>query len=320
METYTKEHYDKIMSTLDPIGEFEGYSIKQGDNFSLGLLRGSKVRQCLAIVQNNLESIRKFHNGTIITGNGLGNVTGAIVAAVGQYFGLETLCVYPKYKDDKVDYDRINASLSQRYGAKVYGVGNPQPSGVGKDVKVLVEQTGAYEIKFGMVGDMAMQPVIYQVQNIPDYVKEITIIGGSGLSALSILRGLVKYNKTNVRQVNVIPLAPFFGQNKIKWYDPLPESEKFKGVLNIVPSAYPYRKKLKYKGDIAFDLTYESKAWDWLVQNREPSKEQLFWVVGIKNYDLGLIEKIHWHTSWYEKELNNMRAERALARAKLKQQ
>lgn len=310
---YSEEHLAKIMRTLDPVGEYGGYSIKRGDLFSLDLVKGSKVRQCLWVVHKHLEGVRNFHNSTIITGHGLPSPQGAIVSAVGKYFGLNTICVCPKYKDSLRDFKRINVSLAQKYGAKIYGVGNPNPTGYQKDVKVLIEETHAFEIKFGMIGDVAMQPIIYQVQNIPEYVTEITVISGSGLSALSILRGLVKYQK-KVEQVNIITLSSFFERNKERWYDPLPEKEKFQGVLNVVKSKYPYQRDFKYNKSFDFDLTYESKAFAWLVENRKPSKEQLFWVVGIRDYDLENIEQINWFTSSYEEKLNIMRKERQLAR------
>lgn len=316
--TFTKEHYEKLTKSLDPIIEYRGYLVKKGDDFKLGLMQGSKVRQCLNVVYANLERIKKFHNNTIITGCGLPSPQGAIVATVGKYFGLNAICVYPKYPDKMRDYHRINVSLAQKVGGKVYGVGNPNPTGYAKDVRLLVESTNAFEIKFGMIGDLAMQPIIYQVQNVPECVKEITIVSGSGLSALSVLRGLVKYKKNNVKQVNIITLSSFYEKNKRKHYDILREEEKYKGIVNVVPSAYHYQRNLKYDGTLDFDITYESKAFDWLVKNREPSKKQLFWVVGIKNYDLENIEKINWHTSSYEQQLNNMRKERALRRETIK--
>ena len=155
-------------------------------------------------------------------------------------------------------------------GAKIYGVTNPQPIGYVCDVKWHKEKTNPYEIKFGMIGLEALEPVIYQTQNIPDSVEEITIISGSGLSALSILIGVKKYGKSNVKQVNIVDISGFIHGNKEKWYDPLPPNEKFDGKINIVKSEYAYRKSItKYP---VFDYTYESKAWDWMVRNKKTNR------------------------------------------------
>ena len=290
-----------MLEEIDPIEEIEGYLVKRGDHFKLGYVNGSKVRQCFHVVKENLDLIKEKHNGTLITGAGLPSPQTAITAQVANHFGLKCIISTPLYDNDKKDLDRINISVAQKLGATIYGVSNPNPSGYQKDVKWHIQDCNPYEIKFGMIGKQALEPVIYQTQNIPNTVEEITIISGSGLSAISVLLGVQKYKKTNVKQVNIIQLSGHLQKNLEKWYQPLPESEKFNGVINIVKTPHSYRKQLK-KYDL-FDYTYESKAWDWLVKNREPSTKQLFWVVGVKNRDLSLIEPIKWQVSGYQESV-----------------
>jgi len=55
--SYTPAHYRRLTASLDPIETYEGFSIKRGDAFALGILRGSKVRQCLHVVHQNLDLI-----------------------------------------------------------------------------------------------------------------------------------------------------------------------------------------------------------------------------------------------------------------------
>lgn len=287
-----------MLEKLDPIEEIDGYLVKRGDDFKLGYVKGSKVRQCYHVVKENLDHIKSNHNSTLITGAGLPSPQTAITAQVANHFGLKCIISTPLYDNSKVDLDRINISLAQKLGAEIYGVSNPNPSGYQKDVEWHIKKSNPYEIKFGMIGRQALEPVIYQTQNIPDSVEEITMIAGSGLSAISVLIGVQKYQKTNVKKVNLINLSSFLQRNLTKWYNPLPEEEKFQGEINIISSDHAYRKQLK-KYDL-FDYTYESKAWDWLVRNKEPSTTQLFWVVGIKNRDLSLVEPIRWNISGYQ--------------------
>lgn len=296
---YEFEEYQTMIRTLDPIEEVNGYSVKRGDAFKLGPLNGSKVRQCLHVVYTHLDQIRRAHNNGILTGAGLPSPQTCIVAGVAKYFGLKCAITTPRYPNGKRDFSRINSSLAQHFGATVYGVGNPNPSGYEKDARELVKELGYYQIKFGMVGDVAMLPVIWQVQNVPDYVKRIVIISGSGLSALSIMQGIAQYEKS-VEEVVVVKLSGHFDENKAKWYDPLPLSEKFKANLRIVQSDLPYRTEYK---KTPFDCTYESKAWKWLTENVAPSRETLFWVVGSRVYDLDVITPIDWHQSKYEQNL-----------------
>jgi len=51
------------------------------------------------------------------------------------------------------------------------------------------------------------------------------------------------------------------------------------------------------------DVTYEAKAWAWMVKNLPARRETLFWIVGRRNYNLDLIEPIKWHTSCHEAAL-----------------
>lgn len=293
----------EMIKSIDPIEEIDGFLVKRGDLFKLGYVNGSKVRQCFHVVERNLDKIKTQHNGTIITGAGLPSPQTAITAQVAHHFGLDCIISVHRYDNSKVDLDRINVSIAQKLGAKIYGVSNPQSVGPMSDVKWHKENSNPYEIKFGMIGLEALEPVIYQTQNIPETVEEITVISGSGLSALSILMGVKKHGKSSVKQINIIDISGFIYDNKKKWYDPLPIDQKFEGNINIVQSAYPYRTPVK-KYEL-FDYTYEAKAWDWMINNKEPNLKHLFWVVGVKSRDYNIIEPIRWHTSGYQEAIYN---------------
>jgi len=298
--SYIPEHYEELTRTIDPIDDKEGYSIKRGDAFTLGPLVGSKVRQCLHVVHTHLKHIQEHYNGGILTGAGLPSPQTAIVAGVAKYFGLKCAITVPRYDNSKRDFNRINVSLAQKFGATVYGVGNPNPAGYEKDAKELRKELGYFQVKFGMVGDVAMQPVVRQVQNVPDYIKRIVVISGSGLTALSIMHGLALYKKPTP-QVYVVKLSSHFNENYAKWFDGL--LPRWNGALFEATSPYPYRQEVKVDGHPEFDLTYESKAWLWMTKHFPPERDTLFWIVGRRCYDLNMIEPINWHMSGHETSL-----------------
>jgi hypothetical protein len=303
--TYSPSHYQKLTSYLSPIEELKGYLVKREDLFQLGISKGGKVRQCLSIVHRNLHKIKTQYNGGLITGCGLPSPQSTIVSSVANYFGLECIVVSPRYDNSKVDVNRINVSLSQKLGARIYGVGNRNPRGYKRDVKELNKKYGYYEIKFGMESSSVIDTTSYQVKNIPNELDNLVVICGSGLNLLGILKGIVKYKK-KVDNVYAITLSKFFQENKKLYYDGLLDKEKYKGQLHIIPSPYPYQKLLKT--DIPFlDWTYENKSWVWMLNNIPPSNDTLFWVVGIRNYDLENIEPIRWNKSKHEKELDKQR-------------
>jgi len=294
------------MSFISPIETYDGYLIKRDDMFSLGeIIKGGKVRQCLRIVYENLDEIKSKYNGGLITGCGLPSPQSTIVSAVSKYFGLKCIVVSPIYDNSKVDVNRINVSLSQKLGSKIYGVGNPNPSGYKLDVKKLKDELGYYEIKFGMNSESVIDTTSHQVQNIPNELENLVVICGSGLNLLGILKGIVKYKK-KVNNVYGITLSKFFDENKKLYYDNLVDKEKYSGQLHIIRSPYPYQRLLKT--DIPFlDWTYEMKSFVWLKENIKPSTDTLFWVVGIRNYDLDNVEQIRWNKSSYEKSLDKIR-------------
>ena len=290
---FSQDHFDALTATLDPIEVIGGYSIKRGDLFRLGVVNGSKVRQCLHLVN----MLRDKHAG-LVTGAGLPSPQIPIVAAVAKYFHMFCAVTTPRYRDGLRDFDRINSSLAQRLGADVYGVGNPNPSGYEKDARVLALHLGFLQIKFGMYGRIAMEPVIRQVENVPDHISRVVVVAGSGLSALSILRGLGRFQKTNVKVVDVVTLSDHFVKNRRQWYDN--ERETFPGEVRIHRSVSPYR-RLVHAHDL--DLTYESKAWKWMIENVAPSESVLFWIIGKRCYDLDMIEPIRWKQSPHEQHL-----------------
>ena len=108
------------------------------NEFELGNIKGGKVRQCLSIVHQNLDRIKNEFNGGIITAR-VSSPQSTIVSSVGKYL-IEKYNCLSMYDNSKVDYNRINVSLSQKLGSKIYGVGNPNPSG--RDVKELKKEYG----------------------------------------------------------------------------------------------------------------------------------------------------------------------------------
>lgn len=291
---------------LTPIDEYKGYLRKRDDLFNIDGISGGKVRQCYNLVKDNLNHIVENCSSTIITAAGLPSPQSVIVACVANHFGLNCIVSVPEYDNDKKDFNRINVSLAQKFGAKIYGVKNTNLIGPEKDVEMMCKQYGYFRVKFGMNGTNVMNTISRQVQNIPDGVKNIVVISGSGLSALGIMKGLGMYKKS-VKNMHVVGLSDYFLLNKKKWYDILPDESKFIGELYFHKSKITYQKFHQIDSGYEFDLTYESKAWQWMIENIEPSNETLFWMVGVRNYDISNIEPINWHKSFYEQELDKKR-------------
>ena len=222
---FSEEHFHDWVNQLTPIEEYKGYRLKRDDQFHLGGVSGGKVRQCAKLVYDNLDHIKNDCNGGILTAAGIPSPQSCITSAVAKYFGLKCIITIPHYPDHIRDSYRINASLSQKFGAKVYGVGNPNISGPELDAKKLVVETGYFQIKFGMNGFQVMNTVAQQVKNIPDDVETVVGIAGSGLSMLGVAMGCKIWNK-NVKTIYPVALSDYVNKNM--------EATKIHGhVINI---------------------------------------------------------------------------------------
>jgi len=300
IERYTPEHCKALLESLDPVEEINGVLVKRCDKFSLGLVNGAKIRMFLHVISNRLEEIKKNHNSTLITGCGLPSPQGAMTASLAKYFGLKAIVATPRYDNSRVDIDRIHTSIAQKYGAEIFGCSNPNPSGFACEVRHQKSLHNAFEVRMADIGTPLFEPIIYQAQNIPDHIEEVTISSASGMNGIALLIGLKKH-KPNVKRVNFVTVSNHIYKNLSLWYNPLPEENKFEGEINIVASKYNYRHNLKKHPP--FDSTYEAKAWEWMIENR-PKENHLFWVVAKKSYDLDLVEPINWRTSEYQARID----------------
>lgn len=291
---YAEDGYRQLMNYYTPVERVDGYYYKRDDYFSLGGLLGGKVRQCLSLVHHNLPDIRSRCSGGLATSAGLPSPQSCIMAGVARYFGLQSAVAVFRYDNTVVDFNRINVSLAQKLGATIYGVDCPRKSSVDKAGRELARSLNYYHVDFGMAGTFVMDVVANQCNNIPDDVESIVIVAGSGFSALGVALGAKKFDK-NISTIYVVCLSNYFNKNKRQWYDVLDGNVKFKGDLVEIKSPIPYHRLYNPGNDFRFDLTYESKAHQWMLNYIKPNGKTLFWVVGKREYNINYVEPINWH-------------------------
>jgi len=284
---FEENNFIEKINLLTPVQKLYGVLSKRDDLFSIGGFNGGKVRQCAWIVYNHLDEIKSKYSSGLITACGLPSPQSCIVSGIARYFGLKCAVVVPKYKDGKIDYDRINTSISQKMGAEVYGSNNPRPMGVEFYLKDINRIKNYYQIKFGMESSLVIDIISNQCQNLPENIDNLILCGGSGFSLCGIVKGLIKFNK-NVKNIYIV----YFSKNLLKNIQNWLPKNNFN--INYIVSEIPYKKYTKINNDFNLDLTYESKAFNWMINNIKELNNSLFWCVGIKNYDMGNIEKINW--------------------------
>jgi hypothetical protein len=297
---YSERRLINLLEDITPVYKWSNCWVKRDDLFSLGGVCGGKVRQLLNLVWKGKINLK--YPG-LITACGLPSPQSVITSAVAKYFGMKSAVVTYQYSKDTVDINRLNISIAQRFGAQLYGHSNPRPPALYGWRNKLAQELGYYVVDFGMSGKDVLDVIADQCANIPNWVRRIVIISGSGLSALGVMLGCGRF-ADSVEEIVVVGLSDKFWKNKVLWYDPLTSQTKFKGELKFVHSPIAYT-VLFDKYD-KLDYTYESKAYQYMIDNKLDGDFTLFWVVGKREYDMSYyVKDINW-ISWKKEEVRGL--------------
>ena len=248
-------------------------------------LSGSKVRQCIALVQNNYDYIKNECDGNIYTATSVTSPQGIIVSRVAKEFGFKCkLFIYgTKIKENNLLMNSLNLGAEINNECKI-GYESALTSLIHKQTEK------HFHIKFGINLEedksSILDTIANQVQNVPKDLDYLIIPCGSCITMCGIIMGLQKYN-VNVKHVIGIQIA---GYDRTKTINNIlnnyPLFNNFDYELRLSKD-FPYSKKVNYKiNDIQLDPIYEGKAY-YFMQNSMgeelKDKKTLFWIVGNSN-------------------------------------
>jgi len=242
---------------LTPIEKRNGIYFKREDLFKVFDVCGAKSRQAYYLIS-------KSKKDTIITCGSRVSPQIQIVANICKHLNKKCICFtnWGKITQELQSAIDDNAEIKQDkhwiynnvviYHAKQFCEQNPN-----------VEY-----IPFGMESLEAVKQTAYQVKNIPNNIKNIVVVAGSGLNLCGILWGCKIFNK-NIH-IKAIRVGKDITETLNK-YAPLDLSN-----LEIINSDMDYHEKVKetnFNG-IELDEIYESKCIPFIKQN------DLFWIIG----------------------------------------
>jgi hypothetical protein len=143
------------------------------------------------------------------------------------------------------------------------------------------EKTGWTEIPFGMECEEAVKQTRKQVKNIPNDVKRIVMVVGSGMSLSGVLHGL------NDEGLSIPVVGISVGadpEERLNTYAP----KNWREMVTIIKCPLDYHDEANGNilGDIILDPIYEGKCLPYL----EPG--DLFWVVGVRQTSVTPEEKV----------------------------
>ena len=291
---------------LTPVELHNGVYYKRDDLFqpySDIPINGGKVRQCIALVENNLEHIKRDCNNTIATASSIESPQGIIIARVAKEYGLKSILAVGGGTDaDKLVAKHKLVKACKDVGCEIRAVNKLGYNSVLYSKLQEMQKTEKFFIAlFGINVDSNFDSIlgttIKQVDNLPlDKLHTIVVPVGSALMYSAILIGLqekgwlkekgnrcigIQIANTGRKDTIDSVLAKRFFMQRIK-YD---------FVLDPTYKYHTYVKQNINGTNIALDPIYEAKAHEYAIKNGMLKDDGtcLYWVVG----NSGLVREMY---------------------------
>lgn len=242
---------------LTPIENIDGQLFKREDKFKIFDVCGAKSRQAYYLISKSRKPI-------IVTCGSRVSPQIQIVANICKHTGKKCICFAPYGKIT----DELQSAIDD--GAIIKQEKNWFYNNViiHHAKKYCEEHTDCEYIPFGMESLEAVRQTAYQVKNIPNDVKSIIVVAGSGLNLCGIMWGCKVFNKNiHIKAVSVgKDIKEILSKYAPSDYDD----------YEIIKSSDDYHEKVKenvLKG-IELDPIYEAKCIPHIKEN------DLFWIIG----------------------------------------
>lgn len=322
--------WTSFLDELTPIHRAGDLLFKREDTFAplgYGGINGAKLRQLIHLVS---EYRKSGGRSGLITGASVLSPQLPMAAAVARHFRMPSVLVLGSTNSDS-SIKREMVRMAAWFGAK-FDLDSKVAYNPVLQSRCRTLHEGRYSdyfyLEYGITRDhklhdprsvLAFHDVgARQVDNIPDGVTDLVIPAGSCNSCTSILHGLVKSPKPNLKRVHLVGIGPSkldLVDSRLRIFQELTGVE-YRGAydcnfdtdldtLQVNRSLFPAREPLyelryddlhgqgivryedpqpySYEG-IDFHPTYEGKVMNWLFKSRPEliRPTTLFWIVGSK--------------------------------------
>lgn len=270
---------------ITPVEVHDGLYTKREDlyrPFGNKTVNGGKLRQCYMLVKN----VKDDYDG-VISCCSLYSPQAPITSAVAKHFGLKCVIGYGGTNEERLKLFRM-PTICKRYGAELRILSK---SGIHKilynKAKEISKEENLFIVDYGFnitqYPNLLFDAISSQVVNIPDYLDNLVITCGSGITTIGVLLGIAKYKK-KVNRVILVCTAP----NRKELID---KNLRANGVFqNYEMVDLFHQPKFKYEKGVFEELdgitlhpNYEAKSYRWLKNNIDYKREKtLLWIVGSK--------------------------------------
>lgn len=277
------------LQQITPVEFINNHYVKREDLYRPlnNTINGTKCREAIAII---LSKLLLAQNG-IITGSSVNSPQNPIIAQIGNFIKTPVECYYGGTNIQ-------NISKKEYYNfVKDSKLNLKSKTGRNSVLKHLMLQEKQNRLMIGYGMDMFAYPelfkqvIAHQISNIPQEVKNIYLVCGSGITLTGIIIGLIEYNR-NIK-LHIINTAPSRIKKIIKFlqtYYSLDNKKYFKAmqIINDIQEIklyeqkdFNYDKKCEYYlQNIKLHPRYEAKAYKYLCENTKLNNQDLFWIIG----------------------------------------
>lgn len=258
-----------MIGELTPIEKHGELYFKRDDMFNVCGVKGGKARSAFYIIRNAL--IKEFPScsPTFVTAGSRMSPQCEIVSTICESFGVECHLFMPNGKETSVTKNISKNKFSVIHRTKV-----GYNSVLLHDATNFAKDNGYVYIPFGMECVDNIETTKHQVRNIPKEVKRIVVPCGSGMSMISIIKGLEYYKMFDVEVLGIIVGKD--PQKTFKRFLPndLFSNTRIKYLFEQSELKYEQSPKITNICGIELDPIYESKCIPFLKEN------DLLWIVG----------------------------------------
>ena len=264
---------------ITPVQQVGGIMLKRDDLFTLfesNGVNGGKLRQCVMLVD-------KVNPKGVVTYCSIESPQAPITAAVAKSRNIPCVIVYGGTSRERLLHAEMPV-LAMHYGAKVIiGAKTGRHNVLHAVAEKMAKEQGWFLVQYGFNleehGDVLLQAVAKQTQNIPD-CENLIAVCGSGITASGILVGL-HMNGINVQNIHLVATGPDrrelirklagrYGAERDIEYHSLYHMQGFKYDDQVV----------EHIAGITLHPNYEAKAFRWF--RNSGIEKCVFWITGAK--------------------------------------
>lgn len=282
---YIKMNCILSSTALTPVEIHDGLYLKRDDlyrPFGENSVNGGKLRQCFELIK----AVEKDYDG-VISCCSIYSPQAPITSAVANFFNKKAVICYGATTLNRLETLDMPL-ISKEYGADIRIISK---SGIHKilynKAKQIAQKENLFVVDYGFnitkYPDIMYSAVSMQVENIPDYLDNLVVTCGSGISTIGILLGLQKFNK-KVKNIYLVATAPNRDKlikNTLFLYGIFPEYT----IIDLfhTPRFHYEDELIEHIDGIQLHPNYEAKAYNWLKNNIDYKREKtLLWIVGAK--------------------------------------